>query len=442
MFHSHKPIMRSISRYGSRGFGALPLMAALCIACSGGGHTSDTQAPDAGSEHPSASGGMQPSASGTGGAGARSAAANGGRDARSAAGAVSAGKDAPAHVVAGVDSDSGTGPDTSGLPVPVETIAAALAKAVCGALDECLGAQKLSALFGREPCETRFSKSLAQDDLASLDASVRSGRVRIDADALAKCYQDTRALVCRVQAERLPASCQTAIAGQVVIGAVCSIGSDCAGEAFCPQSACPRACTARAAKTEACTRDEECQTGLICNVDHCEQPAAVGAMCAGDTSTVCAFGNSCVGSTNTQAGVCKPNAEVQIGALDAVCTPGGTLCQEGLSCAFDGKSGFNCQAAAGTDDSCHLALPTECPNEDYCDAADVMTAGTCVTLPSDGAACVLGDQCAPGHVCVPDSAKKPVCRRVGDLGESCTVAAMCRSGYCADGSCAKRALCE
>lgn len=324
-----------------------------------------------------------------------------------------------------------------------EHIAEQLASAVCGALLSCLGEQKLQAFVGREPCETRIGGSLAQDDLGSLAESVKLGRVRVDDGAFDDCYKDTRALGCAVQEQRLPDSCQRALAGTVAEGGTCSIQSDCAGSAFCSTGECPRRCSLRHATGGACARDEECESGLICNDDKCGAPAAEGGRCAGDSGGVCKLGTSCVGSSQDQAGTCKNNSDVQVGELGAECTPGGTLCKEGLSCAYDGGSAFSCQNGVAQGETCHLALPGMCPTDAYCDAQDVTTAGKCRALPGDGQACALGDECAAGTVCLLDKASnKAVCRRIGDVGDTCNEDAMCRSGDCVDGKCEVRAVCQ
>jgi hypothetical protein len=348
---------------------------------------------------------------------------------------------APEQVgAAGIDADADGG---GAMPEPgtsVDAIATQLGGAVCDALLACLGPQKLSALFSREPCLTRIAGGLAQDDLAALPDSLQKQRVTLSPEQLTTCYEDTRALGCEVQTQRLPASCQAAIAGHVAIGGVCSIGSDCMGAAFCPLTACPRTCTERGPSGAACSRDEECMTGLLCTGGSCAPPAALGAACAGSSGASCAFGASCVGSTDTKPGECKSNADVQSGVLGAACSPGGTLCQEGLSCAWDGSAAFSCQAAVAANQACHLALPTQCPVEQYCNAKDVMTAGKCVALPVDGAACALGGQCAAGSLCIVEKSKS-VCRKLGDLGEPCSQAGLCRSGSCTAGKCTTRAVC-
>jgi hypothetical protein len=80
--------------------------------------------------------------------------------------------------------------------------------------------------------------------------------------------------------------------------------------------------------------------------------------------------------------------------------------------------------------------------DQYCTAQDVMSEGTCSALPKDGEACVLGSQCAGGHVCMKAGEKDTVCKRVRDLGEACDADAMCHSGRCANNKCAAAEVCE
>lgn len=336
----------------------------------------------------------------------------------------------------GVDAGSAT-PAKADVPA----IARHLAEAVCAALLDCLGQQGLTSFIGREPCTTRFAQALEQDDLGSLQDSIDRGHVAIDASKLEDCYRDTRELRCAVQTERLPGSCQVAIAGKVGSGDTCSIGADCADGNFCALGDCPRVCTPRRAAAEGCQRDEECVNGLICYDGRCKAPATEGQACAGGSGAVCPLGMTCMGSSTGVAGVCTRNAEIQVGDLGAVCNPTGRLCMEGLSCAFDGGSDFSCQAAVESSGLCHLALPSQCPIDEYCGAEDAASEGRCRKLPSDGQACVLGDECAPGHVCLPGAGDLAVCHRLSNLSEACTQHASCRSGYCAGGACAVRAVC-
>jgi hypothetical protein len=390
-------------------------------------------APDAADAAAADSGGRgSPSDAGTRPSGtAGRAAADGGGDGSSTA---------PEDPNAG--DDAGPGDDDPMLPNS-QHIAEQLASAVCGALLDCLGPQKLQAFVGRERCETRIGGALAQDDLGSLAESVKLGRVRVDESAFDACYRDTRGLGCAVQTQRLPDSCQEALQGTVAEGGTCSIQSDCGGSAFCSTGECPRTCSARHAPDGPCARDEECESGLICIESKCRAPAAAGDACAGKSGGVCRLGTSCVGSDQDKAGTCRNNSEVQAGELGAACTPGGTLCKEGLACGYDGGSGFSCQNGAALDEACHLALPGMCPADAYCDARDVTSEGTCRALPGDSEECALGDECAAGMICLLDQARdKAVCRRLGDLGDACSEDATCRSGECAGGTCRVRAVCE
>lgn len=351
---------------------------------------------------------------------------------------------APVASDASVTREDAARPEDAAEPqrLDVEAMSRSLAKAVCAALLECLGEQKLRAFVDSEVCEDRFGAGFAQSDFSSLTDSIERGRVELHADALERCYADTRKQGCAIQSERLPASCQQALKGTVAEGDTCTTGADCSGQAFCTTGTCPRVCTARRDVAGSCTRDEECKSGSICVQSKCAVPAAVGEPCGGTTGAVCALGTSCVGSTTEAAGQCATNASVQSGALGEVCTPGGTLCQEGLSCAYDGDQGFNCQAAVLADEPCHLALPTQCPATQYCTAQDVTTEGHCAALPVDGEPCVLGSECAGGHVCLSAGGDSVVCRRVRDLTETCTLDAMCRSGRCAEGKCAPTEVCD
>jgi hypothetical protein len=332
--------------------------------------------------------------------------------------------------------------DAAQSQLDVEAMSRSLAGAVCASLLECLGEQKLRAFVDSEVCEERFAAGFAQSDFSTLSDSIDRGRIELHSESLEQCYADTRALGCEIQTQRLPASCQSALRGTVAQGETCTTGADCAGQAFCPTSACPRVCSARHDAAGSCGRDEECKSGLICLQSKCAKPAAVGDACGGTTGAICALGTSCLGSTAEAAGQCATNASVQVGAVGEVCTPGGTLCREGLSCAYDGDQGFNCQEAVAAGEPCHLALPTMCPGSQYCTAEDVTTEGRCAALPIDGESCVLGSECAGGHVCLQAGSEAVVCRRVLSLGETCEVDAMCRSGRCAQGKCAATEVCD
>jgi hypothetical protein len=342
---------------------------------------------------------------------------------------------------AGVGAAAGSDSPDPSADVNVSEISASLATAICDALKACVGPTKLAMLNGREDCVARYTAGFEQDELASLAESIKAGAIKLDDSKLDACYSETRALGCNVQAQRLPPACQAAIAAQRAVGETCTLDADCAADAYCPIGAmCPRTCMASHPNGAACTRDAECERGSICNAGKCSVPAATDEACAGDNGAVCALGDSCVGSDDTTPGTCQTNASVQVGELDAACTPGGALCKEGLSCAYDGAA-FKCVGAVESGAKCQLALPSQCPVDTYCSAADLTDTGTCRALPTDGKACVLNNTCAAGHVCVTQNGTA-TCRKLGDLGDACLANGLCRSGVCSNGTCAVRARCE
>ncbi|HKP60219.1 MAG TPA: dickkopf-related protein [Polyangiales bacterium] len=387
----------------------------------------------------------QPSKGGSGGR-AGAPAANGGSKApqppAAGKGGMGGGGSGGSSGSSGHGGTGGSGGSSEPPKADRDSIARGLAAAICDALEKCVGAAKLAALTGREDCKQRYTESFQQDDLGSLDASIKAGTVKLDAGKLETCYKDTRALGCAVHAERLPASCQAAIAGQQDEGEICSLDIDCVSEHFCPIGAeCPRHCEPTREVDADCERDAECQSGLLCTNGHCAAPAKQGDHCAGNSGKICALGLSCMGSSDQIPGTCQTNASIQAGALNAPCMPGGTLCKEGLSCAYDGGAGFKCQAAVKKGETCRLALPTQCPIDTYCNAAEVTVTGTCVALPVDGEACVLGDDCAARHICVVGDDQSAICHRIADIGEPCAADQLCRSGVC-DTTCARRDRCE
>jgi hypothetical protein len=337
---------------------------------------------------------------------------------------------------------SGHEPNAALPPSDPHSIAAALANAVCDALLDCIGPSALATITNREDCNTHFTASLEQSDFGELDRSISEGNVAIDASQLEDCYRDTRALNCKFYTDRLPPSCERAIQGKRGLGESCRLSAECAGAAFCPMTqACPHVCQATRAPEATCQSDGECQRGTICSGGICRAPAGAGAACGGTSSPNCALGLTCMDASDTMPGKCQPNAAIQVGALDAVCNPNGPLCREGLSCAYDGHSGFVCRAPVKKGEACRLALPGQCPSDSYCNATDIMAVGTCVELPKHGQACVLGDQCAPGHVCITEgSAGK--CHALLNLDQDCELDGECRSGRCSEGRCAVPIACE
>jgi hypothetical protein len=134
------------------------------------------------------------------------------------------------------------------------------------------------------------------------------------------------------------------------------------------------------------------------------------------------------------AGECERNSVIQAGALDEECDLTGILCEEGLSCVFDGDNGYHCEGPSEAGGACHLGAPGQCPPDQYCDATDVTTESTCEPLPTAGEECVLAGLCAPGNACVTDGSDR-VCRPISENGGDCAEDAACRSGNCVSDTC-------
>jgi len=317
----------------------------------------------------------------------------------------------------------------------------AFAAAICDALEACVGAAKLADLMEREPCATRVAGQLRATDFAYMDVAISAGRVLYDATKLAECQDGIRALKCTVLSHSYPQACVDVLEGNVALDGECVSSAECSGTAFCSSSdTCPSKCTARFAAATACTSDGQCDEDLLCLGGKCTMPGGDGATCAGTSGKFCALGLNCVGATDTVSGKCASNASVQVGAVGDVCLPGGKLCKEGLSCVYDGKSAFVCEAAVDSGAACHLGLPGQCPRDEYCDATEVTAKSTCKKLPAAGKPCALAGLCAGGTACV-TGGPAPTCRTIEDNGAACTADAACRSGSCTAGKCTPPKAC-
>lgn len=397
---------------------------------------------------PAGSGGAAGTSS-TGGAGGESGASSGSASGESgasgeggASGEAGAAGEAGASGEGGV-SGAGMGGEGGGDPVvvPLAELPAEFAGAICDALQTCLGPAKLRELTNREDCAARVAAELRAGDLAYIDMSIDAGRVLYDPSQLAACLEGIRGMSCAVATDTYPQPCVAVLAGNVPQGGECVISSECAGTDFCAgRDACPSTCQPLLGESDDCLTDDECGDDLLCLGGACETLAQDGQPCAGNTGKACAIGFSCVGSTDTDAGECAANSVVQAGAVDDSCEPGNILCQDGLSCVFDGASAFHCEGPADAGGPCHLGLPGQCPADQYCNTTEVTEESTCQPSPVAGEDCVLADLCAPGNACVIEGDNR-ICRAIVNNGEACTGDAACRSGNCASGECAPPAIC-
>jgi len=315
---------------------------------------------------------------------------------------------------------------------PLSELPRVFAGAICDALTGCLGEAKLRELTRREACDSAIEAELRAKDFAHMDGSISAGRVLYDPARLEECLEGIAALACDVLTHTFPEPCVAVLDGTVELDHECVITADCEGPAFCATDSCPSHCTALLGVGASCSGDDQCGDGLDCSGGKCAAAAQAGEECGGESGKFCALGLNCRGATDTETGSCVTNAEVQVGDEGDVCEPGGALCKDGLSCVFDGGTGFRCEPAVSSGGACHLGLPGQCPNDEYCDATEVTAASTCRKLPSADQACVLNGLCKGGLVCVSNS---NTCHALADNGGECIADGACRSSHCVGGVC-------
>jgi Dickkopf N-terminal cysteine-rich region len=100
-----------------------------------------------------------------------------------------------------------------------------------------------------------------------------------------------------------------------------------------------------------------------------------------------------------------------------------------------------CEPAVAWAGACHLGLPKQCPQDEYCDATDVTTASKCKELPGDRQPCTAQKLCAGGAVCVDDGSGSLVCRAISPNGGACSADQACRSGSCMGAVCVPPPAC-
>jgi hypothetical protein len=246
-------------------------------------------------------------------------------------------------------------------------------------------------------------------------------------------------------------------------GTVCA-PETCSGNVYTPASTCsatgqctppdslpcaPYTCNGTAC-FNACTNDNNCISGNVCNGNSCGKKKR-GASCsdAGECeSTFCAQGVCCDGACNgtcvscalgTSRGTCMP---VPAGTVDQ----GGKCADQGSdTCGANGKcdGAGACQKyllGTGCKDSSCPADTTNFTPASSCDGA-----GQCVTPPGSScfpfqcgaavckATCASNADCAPPAVCSNGS-----CGLKG-RGQTCAGADECGSGFCAQGVCCDNA---
>jgi hypothetical protein len=186
----------------------------------------------------------------------------------------------------------------------------------------------------------------------------------------------------------LPVVCRLP-AGAAAGGVECGRDGDCQSLACSKKGACG-VCTSRGEVGAACSKADDCDIGLVCNLGSCAAPVAPGDACHLMNDNRCPAGTFCV---------------------DEVCTAHGAA---GDACGIL----QNCNAGLG-----FVCRNTECIQ---------------LTVAAEGEACgsaAPNTACGAGLVCA-GPAEAPVCVRRHAVGEACSSRAECLVPLsCTDGVC-------
>ncbi|HEX2676673.1 MAG TPA: hypothetical protein VHM19_08535, partial [Polyangiales bacterium] len=208
---------------------------------------------------------------------------------------------------------------------------------------------------------------------------------------------------------------------------------------------CPGKCTQRGKAGADCDRDDACRSGLHCGaLGTCEKPASEGETCGGGSAPGCALGLSCQGEDAAKhiTGKCVTLDTVLHAKVGESCDlAAGKLCAPDLSCAIKPNTipvAFECMKKVASAAKCQYGIPSQCPDNEYCDAdlAKLKTDGVCRKLPVSGEACLADmpgfPRCAPQLLC----STEEKCRKVGRLGDACGDDSECASTHCDKDKCA------
>ncbi len=328
--------------------------------------------------------------------------------------------------------------------VSVDDLATKYATAYCEAFTNCIGG--LIAIFRPgEDCVIRTTQTL-KEELATLPNAVERGTVKYDQSKLQGCIDEISSRDCSILSDRLPASCKAALAGTIAQGGECSLDSECKGEQYCKLGdTCPGKCAPYEQAGGACTGDGDCVSGLKCGVTaHCVAPSQEGEACK-EGEPDCVDGFVCLGEDSTAhtPGKCVTLSQGFSGKLGGACAFGTNLCVPGLACEIKSVTPLSgeCVAKLGTGAVCHVAIPDECQDDEYCVLPTPLGAGKCTPKPAPGAKCGAG--LGDGKVCRAYArCDTDVCRDIAHAGEQCNANDTCYSGHCLNNACVTGDSCE
>lgn len=266
----------------------------------------------------------------------------------------------------------------------------------------------------------------------SVRAGIAIGAIRYDGDAAAACAVAIGEASCE-QRRPYPSPCYAMLRGTRASGEACGLSEEC-GSGSCEQPACAQACcpgtcgpmTIVAALGESCAA-AQCPDGAFCNeASVCEVMRPAGGTCRDDRD--CAYGTLC---DATHTCVALPAA----GDACVAWYPGTTICgTDGMRC---NTLTLHCEAVRVAGAACMLG-ENICGNQLTCDEAS----GRCIELPSLGEPCQ--SSCQGMAICDGPILAMPVgtCVPLQPNGAACIVGLQCASGYCANRTCADDPACH
>lgn len=339
--------------------------------------------------------------------------------------------------------------------VPLSEVPALYAEAACNALEDCAG-PLLELLLNGEDCETVTRRAL-EDELPGLEQGVEDGIIEYDGTKVTSCLEDLEALGCQVVTTRHIDSCEEALRGTLPEGDDCESSAACEPGTYCQtESSCPGQCVELERAGGDCSVDDQCQDGLVCgDSGSCERPAEDGDDCQAGNAD-CAPGLVCIGADEDAgtAGKCQPVEDAFTGQVGDECgLLGLSLCDPDLACAFSLTTSITnllateCKEPVDEDEACQLAIPDECPSDQYCQpespGGTLSLAGVCTDRPSEGQACgtpffsTTPSICSAYSRCVDGT-----CVQLERAGGSCDDDIACYTHNCVGGKCEPQGICD
>lgn len=157
--------------------------------------------------------------------------------------------------------------DAAPPPITVaETIAQAIARAMCAKVDECCPGMERQRVLGagedRAACEASFGSFYGRQ-YGGINGVLQEGFATFNSEALDPCMAAFRAAGCQAPSFVAFAACNKVFVGSVTNADTCLSGFECQSR-VCPTAApnVTRTCAPRKVDGQACSRDGECASGL------------------------------------------------------------------------------------------------------------------------------------------------------------------------------------